>query len=165
MISGDKVKLTYSGNVLSKVELDRSVNESTKGTIYSLDTTNRIIFIKTANGTLSNYNIADNVTIELNGEKSTSLYSLKQDMEVSLTVDGNKVTKIVADSKIYGTISSVDKKNDQITVTASNGTSTTYNVSASVTVNKKGSGYSSLTALKTGDQVAFIKFQQSCFDD
>lgn len=157
LISGDKVKLTYSGNVLSKVELDRSINESTKGTIYSLDTTNRIIFIKTANGTLSNYNIADNVTIELNGEKSTSLYSLKQDMEVSLTVDGNKVTKIVADSKIYGTISSVDKKNDQITVTASNGTSTTYNVSASVTVNKKGSGYSSLTALKTGDQVAFIK--------
>lgn len=106
---------------------------------------------------MSNYNIADNVTIELNGEKSTSLYSLKQDMEVSLTVDGNKVTKIVADSKIYGTISSVDKKNDQITVTASNGTSTTYNVSASVTVNKKSSGYSSLTALKTGDQVAFIK--------
>ncbi len=157
LIKDDKVTLTFSGNVVSKVQVERSVNESTKGTIYSLDTTNRIIFIKTANGSLSNYTIAGDATIVLNDEKTTSLYSLKQDMEVALTVESNKVTKIVADSKIYGKISSIDKSNDKLTITASNGTSTTHSVATNVTVNKKNSNYSSLSALKVGDEVAFVK--------
>ena len=157
LVKGDVVTLTFNGNTLSMVKTDRNVNESTKGTIYSLDTTNRIIFIKTANGTLNNYNISDTVTVELNGEKNSSLYSLKQDMEVSLTVESNKVTRIVADSKIYGKVSSIDKKNSQLTIISSNNVTTTYNVATNIIVNKKNNNYSSLTALKTGDEVAFIK--------
>ena len=155
LISGEKVSLTVSGNTISKVTADRDVNASTKGTLYSLDTTNRIIFIKN-DGILSNYPLASSVTVKLNGSTS-SLSSLKQDMEVSLTVESGKVTRIEADSKIYGTIKSVDKRNDEIVVTLSSGNEQTYDVSSNVTVNKKTSGYDSLTALKVGDQVAMVK--------
>ena len=155
LISGEKVSLIVSGNTISKLTADRDVNSSTKGTLYSLDTTNRIIFVKN-DGILVNYPLASSVTVKLN-DSTSSLSALKQDMEVSLKVENGKVTRIEADSKIYGTIESVDKKNDEITVTLASGNEETFDVSSNVDVYKKNSGYETLTALKVGDEVAMLK--------
>lgn len=155
LISAESVNITGSGNIITKVVTEREINDFTSGTLYSLDTTNRIIFIK-SKGVLCDYAIAKDATIKLNGSKSY-LSALKQDMEVALTIEDDEVTKIEADSKIYGTVSAVDKTDKEVTVTLASGKEETYTATTNVTVNKQNSGYETLTALKVGDKVAMVK--------
>jgi len=154
---GDIATLVFNGEYISKVVVNNSANllsSTAIGVLYSLDTTNRLIFVD-YNGELKNYKIASNATINYNGNKSY-LTALKQGMNVRLVVVGQEVTTIIADDYIRATVTAVDTSVRTITVKTADGISKKYNVRSDAYVEKFGISVNGLSAVKKGDNVLMI---------
>lgn len=150
---GDSVTLTVTNNKITSIVVkNRKSTEGTQGTVYAIDRTNYVITLVDNNGIKTTYDISPNVKVTLYGETS-NLNAVNKDMKVEITVVNNKITKIKASDRIEGTVTDVNRSKSTISI-KSDGVTTTYDVSSSLTVYSYNSTSYRLSAVNEGDEVS-----------
>ncbi len=125
----DIVKLAYfdgiekinfvdkENNLLLQTTITLLDNEEViNGKVSSVDTTNRILYLKDANNAVTAYYIPTNVQITLNNT-TVALSALSENMTVALTRTNGVITTVTADQTaqtINGKIDSVDTTNNTV---------------------------------------------------
>ncbi|MDF2520587.1 MAG: S-layer y domain protein, partial [Clostridia bacterium] len=122
------------------------------GTITSVDTVNKILYLKDVNNISRAYYIASNAVVTLNNS-TVALSSLTANMPVTVTLTNGYATRISAQNAnsvqvINGTINSVDTSNRILYLKDTNNTSRAYYLpsNAEITLNNTAVAITSLTA-------------------
>lgn len=150
---GDSINITISDNKISALTVtNRNISEGLKGTLYSINTSDKIIIITNSDGTKSTYDLASNVKVTLYGD-SSSLGNLTKGMKVELTIQNNEVTRIKANNMIEGVVKAVNSNSKTIQITTDSGTET-YDVSNDVTIHFYKTNSYRLSAISVGDTVS-----------
>ena len=150
---GDSIEITVSNNQLSKLTVtNRNISEGLELTDHSWDKDTDTIIVKSENGGLKEYTLADNVKVLLYGETS-SLAMLEKGMTIELTLQNNEVTRIQANDMVEGVVKSVNTSSDTIQVTTEDG-NVTYDVSDDITVKRYKKTSSYLGIVSVGDTVS-----------
>jgi len=150
---GDNISITVDDNKITALTVNnRNVSEGLKGTVYSINTTDRILILTDSNGNKNTYDLANNVKVTLYGD-SASLSSVKKDMKVELTLQNNKVTRIKANDLVEGVVKSVSTGAKTIQVSTDSGTET-YDVSSNLDVYFYKTTSSRLSSVSVGDTVS-----------
>ncbi len=150
---GDSVKITVSANKITALEVtSRNLSEGLAVTLYAIDTTDDLITVTDDSNNLISYILDDDVKVILYGETS-SLSALTKGMNVELTLQNDKVTKIKANDLVEGVVKAVSTSKDTIEVAGTEGTKT-YDVSDTVDVEWYRSSSSYLGSVSVGDTVS-----------
>lgn len=148
---GDDIEITVSGNQVSKLTVvDRNVTEGMKVTLVEIG--DDLISVTDAENNLKSYFLADSVKVTLSGSTAT-LGSLEKGMEVELTLQNEKVTRIKGNNQKKGIVKSVDVYDDEIRISTGD-ESYTYDVSEDVDVKRYRKTTSRLSAVSVGDTVS-----------
>lgn len=151
---GDSIKITVDNNQITEmVVTSRNITDGLKGTLYSVNTADKLIVITDSDGSKQTFNLASNVRVSLYGE-SASLGNLVKGMNVQLTLQNNEVTRITANDLVEGTVESIKTTGVKtIQVKTANGVET-YNVASNVRINFYKTISTSLSSLNYGDAVS-----------
>lgn len=150
---GDSISITISDNKITALAVtNRNISEGLKGTLYSINTSDKIIIITNSDGTKSTYDLASNVKVTLYGD-SSSVGNLTKGMKVELTLQNNEVTRIKANNMIEGVVKAVNSNAKTIQISTDSGTET-YDVSSDVSIHFYKTNSYRLSSISVGDTVS-----------
>ncbi len=131
---GDEVKITFTGNVITEIELVRAKQDMTvSGEVLLLSEDKRIITISNDNGLLEAYEVAEDAEIVISGLDYPLLSNVLVNDQVTLTVHNGTVTKVTVQNRnvrdtVKGTVLAVDTANRIITLETEDGDVEIYEV-------------------------------------
>ena len=156
--SGDSVTVTVRYNEVYEIEAT-SQNATLSGTITRViqDTTGVSIDVRFSDGSTDTYQVSEGVSVTQKGSV-ISLYSLKPNDAVDLTLSGDEIVAIEvtgsssSSTQITGSVLVVNTKDDTLMISLEDGTPLTVDVEDASFVTISGSS-TSLNKLAAGDQV------------
>jgi len=156
---GDKVEINVqNGMVTSLAVKNRSVQSNKdllSGSIFAIDTANRILSLKGSNGELKAYEIVNNAELLINGASRTALTELKKDMNVSIQLnEDNKIIYINADNRVRAEVLRVNAEDNLLTVKLETGETKVYVVDPRVDITIYDVRGEELRDLQTNDKIA-----------
>ncbi|WP_134698583.1 S-layer homology domain-containing protein [Ammoniphilus sp. YIM 78166] len=152
----DTIELTVVGGRVIKIYRVVGQHElSSKGNVYEVDVTNRLITIQQGTTSVKVYKIADNALITYPDQRNTGLVGLLKGMEVELKLDQSVITEIKVVTIIEeASILSVSQDQNYLTVKPKNSERpNVYKLSANSTIKIQGQTVSGASEVKAGDQV------------
>jgi Cu/Ag efflux protein CusF len=156
---GDKVEVKVENNMIVSLAVKNRTVQGNKdllsGSIFAIDTTNRILSIKGSNGELRAYEIVPNAEILLTGNSRPSLTDLRKDMLVSIQLnEDNKVIYINADNRTRAEVVYVNPTDRLLTVKLETGETKVYVVDPNVDITIFDVSGEDLRDLRQNDKVA-----------
>jgi hypothetical protein len=158
---GDKVDIKVENNMIVSLNVKgRTVenNDSSDllhGSIFAVDTTNRILSLKGTNDELKAYEFASSVEIIVDGKSKTSLTELKKDMNVSIQLnEDNKIIYVNADNRVRAEVLRMNPDDSLMTVKLETGETKVYIIDPNVDVNIYDERGEELDDLHANDKVA-----------
>lgn len=156
--SGDSVTVTVRYNEVYEIEAT-SQNATLSGTITRViqDTTGVSIDVRFSDGSTDTYQVSEGVSVTQKGSV-ISLYSLKPNDAVDLTLSGDEIVAIEvtgsssSSTQITGSVLVVNTKDDTLMISLEDGTPLTVDVEDASFVTISGSS-TSLSKLAAGDRV------------
>jgi hypothetical protein len=125
------------------------------GSIFAIDTANRILSLKGSNGELKAYEIVNNAELLINGASRTALTELKKDMNVSIQLnEDNKIIYINADNRVRAEVLRVNAEDNLLTVKLETGETKVYVVDPRVDITIYDVRGEELRDLQTNDKIA-----------
>lgn len=127
---GDKVTITLEYGIIAKVVAESS-KKTVEGTIRSINISNTPTITVLVNGEEKTYDVSNDITITVNGEKG-SLYDFRVGDSVTLTTESDAVVKIATNASqttsasVTGTVTMVNSAYGFIKVNILNADGSTY---------------------------------------
>ena len=131
---GDEVKIAFTGNLITEIELLRAKQDMTvSGKVLLLSEEKRIITISNEDGLLQAYEAAEDAEVIISGLDYPLFSNILVNDQVTLTVQTGKVTKITVQNRnvrdtVKGTVLAVDTANRIITLETEDGDVEIYEV-------------------------------------
>jgi hypothetical protein len=157
---GDKVDIKVENGLVTSITAKNSTGQNSsdliKGTVFAVDTTNRILSIKNSNGDLKAYEMASNMELVVDGKRNPSLSDLRKDMNVSLQLDqDNKAVYVKVDERVKAEVLRINDRDHLLTVKLASGETKVYVVDGSVDINIFDVSGEDLNDLRVNDRIAF----------
>lgn len=154
VIVNDRLDLIVEqGKVTAITVKDRAVQASLRGIIAAVDSTNKIITIRTDKDELKAYEVSSKADYYINDRSSSSFSDVKKDMTVIIQLTDNKITYLETKNSIDGTINSVDRARNTVTIINNDGQQQNFLVSTRVDLNIEGDPNPELSDLNRDDLV------------
>ncbi|WCN37928.1 S-layer homology domain-containing protein [Aneurinibacillus uraniidurans] len=155
---GDKVEVKVENNAVVSIAIkNRTVkgsNDLLSGSVFALDTTNRVLSLKSSNGELRAYEVLPTAQVLLNGN-SKNLTDIKKDMTVSIQLnEDNKIISINADNRLRAEVVYVNTDDRLLTVKLETGETKVYVVDRNVDITIYDVSGEELRDLRAGDKIA-----------
>ncbi len=148
----DLVELTIEqGQVTILTVKDRSAELVVIGTVSAVDTTNRILTIKTEKDELKTYEVTSSAEFSLNDQITSNLYNVKKDMKIELQLVNNKVTYLETKNTVEGSLVTLDQNRHTLVLKATNSDERSYTMSTNVDVDIEGASSPTLSSLNKND--------------
>ncbi len=159
---GDSIDMKLNNNLLSSLTVknrtatpDQNQNSALIGTVFAVDTNNRILSFKNAKGELTAYEVNANASFIVDGVSNPTLSNIKKDMNISVQLDqDNKIIYVNADNRVKAQIVAVNKENQLLTVKLNTGETKVYIVDKSVDIVIFGERGETLSDLRINDNIS-----------
>lgn len=145
--------IVEQGKVTGITIKNRNVESLTKGTVVAVDTTNKILTLKTEKNELKAYEVGTSAEFVVDDRTGSSLSDVKKDMKVEIQLVDNKVIYLETKNTILGTVASIDYTRRLITLKADNSDPITYVISSGVDIDLEGTSSPELTNVNKNDYV------------
>ncbi|WP_276914871.1 S-layer homology domain-containing protein [Aneurinibacillus aneurinilyticus] len=141
---GDSIDMKFSNNLLSSLVVknrtatpEASKDSALTGTVFAVDTKNRILSFKNTKGDLVAYEVRpdDEVSFIGEGVPNRRLTDIKTNMNITVQLDqNNKIIYVNADNRVRGQVTAINKDDRLLTVKLNTGETKVYIVDKNVNV-------------------------------
>ena len=155
---GDKVEVKIENNVVVSMAIKNRTVQSSKdllsGSVFAIDTANRILSFKGRDGELRAYEVLSTAQVLLNGD-SKNLTDIRKDMNVSIQLnEDNKIISVNADNRMRAEVIYVNPDDRLLTAKLETGETKVYVVDRNVDITIYDVSGEELRDLRPGDKIA-----------
>lgn len=139
LLVNDLVELTVEQGKITVISVkNRTVENVVKGTVAAVDTTNRILTLKTEKDELKAYEVNSRAEFLINDRSTNNLAEIRKDMRVEVQLADNKIIYLETKNTIEGNVVTLDQNRRVLTLKIANADSKTYVLANYVDIDLEG---------------------------
>lgn len=156
VLVNDNVEITVEKGIVKAISVkDRNAQSKLMGTVAAIDTSNRILTIRTDKDELKAYEVNTRAEFAFDDRTSSNLSDVKKDMKVQLILVDNKIIYLENKNTVEGTVVSLEQDKHLLTVTGEFN-NVSYVLSSSVSVNLQGHSSPDIDDVNKNDYVELM---------